>query len=674
MVVHGPPAMVQVRLKDDEATIEAVATLNEKVLHLPKVRAEVRPKLEDEEDMTEAILSSMSYPPFNKTVPPSFSEMDPGLVASIDYSSIASHDLAAYSHDFSFTYDPDKVAAAPNFEEPALYTYFYCNDNVDEYDASHDFDSDVDSHLSACSSNDKPTTLAASGKVPNVHSRDESLQRTPSWPCFSARTSPRVSVPALAKQLRFVSLLDRNDLSFATDQRDCDECGSTRFIRGEVREDAPSVRNDGDAVEVYVPCDPTGEDPDSATVIIRVSSTAAFKNTPPTEQQIWDDVEDTLKDERLVEETGEDVYEVRDGVRVGLGLEFGLLFAPSALINAADETETELSKEKNEEKDEAAPCEQLPSDDRIEVNVADPQNIPEINVSVSRHQSFGEVEGSHDTTKVDSEKRTHHFQNPIKGKGIGYSIPALPPACSWFFPVTSKTSINSRRTMSDCAPIVHCPVKEEAAPGGSGPAVPIESGDRFVLPSNCTNQGVADTTAMSMSLGAFIGTALENGALCFGSHIFMAFTGDAGPNGGTRAAPVVSKCGTAASSTDQRTEGLEKHATASLDEDGQNLTTHDEEDAPALALSLSKCVDLDDANPPMPLYREDELRALGDSKMEEIKVVKVLAPIAPIGVPASGGEKPCTREIRQTLRKIADIVHTAERDQYQPFDEPEFTH
>ena len=228
--------------------------------------------------------------------------------------------------------------------------------------------------------------------------------------------------------------------------------------------------------------------------------------------------------------------------------------------------------------------------------------------------------------------------------------------------------------MSDCAPIVHCPVKEEAAPGGSGPAVPIESGDRFALPSNCTNQGVADTTAMSMSLGAFIGTALENGALCFGSHIFMAFTGDAGPNGGTRAAPVVSKCGTAASSTDQRTEGLEKHATASLDEDGQNLTTHDEEDAPALALSLSKCVDLDDANPPMPLYREDELRALGDSKMEEIKVVKVLAPIAPIGVPASGGEKPCTREIRQTLRKIADIVHTAERDQYQPFDEPEFTH
>ena len=42
MVVHGPPAMVQVRLKDDEATIEAVATLNEKVLHLPKVRAEVQ--------------------------------------------------------------------------------------------------------------------------------------------------------------------------------------------------------------------------------------------------------------------------------------------------------------------------------------------------------------------------------------------------------------------------------------------------------------------------------------------------------------------------------------------------------------------------------------------------------------------------------------------------------
>ena len=92
--------------------------------------------------------------------------------------------------------------------------------------------------------------------------------------------------------------------------------------------------------------------------------------------------------------------------------------------------------------------------------------------------------------------------------------------------------------MSDCAPIVHCPVKEEAAPGGSGPAVPIESGDRFVLPSNCTNQGVADATAMSMSLGAFIGTALENGALCFGSHIFMAFTGDAGPNGGWRGRPL----------------------------------------------------------------------------------------------------------------------------------------
>ena len=69
MVVHGPPAMVQVRLKDDEATIEAVATLNEKVLHLPKVRAEVRPKLEDEEDMTEAILPPCPTHPSIKPSP-----------------------------------------------------------------------------------------------------------------------------------------------------------------------------------------------------------------------------------------------------------------------------------------------------------------------------------------------------------------------------------------------------------------------------------------------------------------------------------------------------------------------------------------------------------------------------------------------------------------------------